>query len=612
MATTAVLNLGINTRQALASLNNFNGKLNQVGKTVALRLSAPLLALEVIAVKTFSEMEKGLTDITNLASRGKGFAKFSSDMEGAQESAVEMGFAIDDVNKSLFDTVSALGQGALALDTYAEAQKLAKGGNAQLSETVDGLTSVINAYGRETTKASDVSNAFFTAQKQGKTTVAELSSNIGKVAPIAKSAGIGFKELLATMAEMTLGGLSTDEATTSLRATISALVKPAKEAEEVLRELGVPVGALELKEKGLGFALAQLSKAQKENADILAKAIPNIRALTGVTSFNDEKLQHLQQTQDLINQDIEKGTGLNEAYTDSMNDMSNITAKTMGVIKTFSNDIGKLLVKELDLKNALKDLTAGLKDLKNFIKDINPGTKKTIAQVLALTTAAAPLVVAMSGLVLAVSTLSPAIVALIPALAGVGGPVAAIGIAAGVTAIALLDLSNAMDEVRTAEQKLAEQQKKAIKRENELKSLRKSNSAYIEVVAKKEEARLVAKMDAENQKRWEDHLAIKKEEAKIFADKKRAQQEHMDQLKEEAILRLAINKDNPAVPIAKSRTGGGSQFSTAIEKGSIEAIKLENSKIQKIQDKQYKETRKQTAILEDIRDSSTAVEVGDF
>jgi len=436
MADTSVLNLRIDSKQALAALKTFNSKLNGLGKTVSLKVSAPLAALEGVAIKTFSEMEKGLTDITNLLDKGEGFAAYEENLEGVQEMAIEMGFAIDDVNKSLFDNVSALGQGDVALEAYAEAQKLAIGGNAQLSETVDGLTSVINAYGRETTDAKDVANAFFSAQQKGKTTVSELASNIGKVAPIAKSAGIGFKELLATMSTLTLGGLSTDEATTALRATISALVKPTKEAEEVLRSLGVPIGALELQEKGLGFALAQLSKAQEDNADQLAKAIPNIRALTGVTSFSADKLDILRETQEKMNDDIKNGTGLNEAYADSLDDFTIISKQAFGAIKTLTGAIGELLIDGLDLKTLFADMAEGAKDLKEYIQDMSPEMKKTAVVLAGIATIAPPAVVGITGMASAFGILASGLSTALPILTAAAIPIAAIAaVAAGGIAI---------------------------------------------------------------------------------------------------------------------------------------------------------------------------------
>ena len=56
----------------------------------------------------------------------------------------------------------------------------------------DGLTSVLNAYGDSVEGATAVSDALFVGMRQGKTTIAELSGSLGKVAPLASTLGVSF------------------------------------------------------------------------------------------------------------------------------------------------------------------------------------------------------------------------------------------------------------------------------------------------------------------------------------------------------------------------------------------------------------------------------------
>jgi len=618
MAETSVLNLRINSKQALAALNKFNSKLNRLSKTVSLKVSTPLIALEGIALKTFSEMEKGLTDITNLIDKGEGFKKYEDDLKGVQELAIEMGFAIDDVNKSLFDNVSALGQGDIALESYAEAQKLAIGGNAQLAETVDGITSIINAYGKETAVASDISNAFFTAQQKGKTTVSELANNIGKVAPIAKSAGIGFKELLATMSTLTLGGLSTDEATTSLRATISSLVKPTKEAEKVLRSLGVPVGALELQEKGLGFALSQLSEAQKDNADILAQAIPNIRALTGVTSFSADKLEILRNTQEKMNRDIKDGTGLNEAYTDSLDDFSIIAKQTYGATKTLVNEIGVLLVDGLDLKQLFKDLGETAKDLKTYIKEMSPEMKTTALAITGIATVVPPAIVGVTGFAASIGVMASALKKALPLLTAAAIPLASMtaatmaGVGIGHVAFKQINAEELKSiEIRQEKLKLANEETDLInKQTKEILDRKKAEEAEFDLFMKN----TMAEIKLEN-KLWETQKARKKDISSGYG-KELGLAGLSDPNK---LIRDLINFDLGISGLdddsgdSKTNKGGQEMFSNAVLKGTQKALELENTKQgNKTEENQLKELKKQSRSLSDISSNQSEEIIVDF
>ena len=75
------------------------------------------------------------------------------------------------------------GQGSIflwmfcALAFLKTAQKGAVGGVSDLETAVDGLSSVVNAFGKESIDAGRASDIMFTAVKQGKTTFAEISGN---------------------------------------------------------------------------------------------------------------------------------------------------------------------------------------------------------------------------------------------------------------------------------------------------------------------------------------------------------------------------------------------------------------------------------------------------
>jgi TP901 family phage tail tape measure protein len=230
-------------------------------RDVARKLRSVSLAaagLGAASVKAFGDFEKGITNVFTLLDKDQ-LVQFEGDLTAVSKGAIAMGFSMEDVNKALFDNVSALGTSENSMEAFEVAQKLAIGGVADLSVAVDGITSIMNAYGKETTNSNVVANAFFTAQKAGKTTVDRLASTVGAVAPMAKSAGVGFQELLATMSQLTLGGLSTEESATALRGALTALLKPGAEAEKILTDLGVPFGASGLQASSLREALLKLT-----------------------------------------------------------------------------------------------------------------------------------------------------------------------------------------------------------------------------------------------------------------------------------------------------------------------------------------------------------------
>jgi len=309
----------------------------------------------------FASLEIGLVNVQNLLSN-EDILKYTDRLKAMQKEGIKAGFSIESTNKALFDTISALGASEAGFNAFDQAQKLAIAGVTDLSIAVDGITSIVNAYGRETTSATEVANAFFTAQKAGKTTVAQLSASIGQLAPIAKSAGVGFEEALSAVSALTLGGLSTDEAVTSLKGAFTALIKPTDDAKKMLEAMEIPFGAANIEALGLSKTLLALTRAQKKfGTDAIAQAIPNIRAFTAITALSEDKLKILDKTILQINEDIKNGTGLNEAYARVNDTMSKKFSKATGSVKVLAGTVGETFNKQvkqgLDLITNLSNKT---------------------------------------------------------------------------------------------------------------------------------------------------------------------------------------------------------------------------------------------------------------
>ncbi|HJK10680.1 MAG TPA: phage tail tape measure protein [Methanocorpusculum sp.] len=105
------------------------------------------------------------------------------------------------------------------------AAKAAVGGSIDLELAVDGLTSVVNAYGWDFFDVATASDVLFTTVRLGKTDMQELSSSLSQVTPLAAAAGVGIDQVGAAIATLTAGGTQTSVATTQLRQMFSELGK---------------------------------------------------------------------------------------------------------------------------------------------------------------------------------------------------------------------------------------------------------------------------------------------------------------------------------------------------------------------------------------------------
>lgn len=193
--------------------------------------------------------------------------------------ASEFGVIPNEVIPALYDSISAGVPTDNVFDFLEQAQKLAKGGATDLSTAVDGLSSVVNAYGPEALSAAEASDSLFTAVKLGKTTVDEMSSSLFQVAPIAAATGIGFDEVTASIATLTSQGTPTSVAATQMKGAIAELGKEGSKAWSAFEEATGKTFPAFIDEGGtLTDALGLMSEFADENDTSISNMFGSLEA----------------------------------------------------------------------------------------------------------------------------------------------------------------------------------------------------------------------------------------------------------------------------------------------------------------------------------------------
>jgi len=215
--------------------------------------------------------------------------------DGVRELARAQGTNEQIVAKGLYQAISSgIGDGAESLKFLQQANKLAVGGVASTSEAVDLLTSALNAYGLQIEETSAISDTFFVGVQRGKTKIEELAATLGQVLPLAATLGATIEEVTAAVAALTLGGLSTSEAVTQLRSALTAFVKKAETANNVLGENQQVLNGSAIRTKGLVVALQDLRDATGGSEEILIKLIGRIEGTAGVLALTGNQADSFQ------------------------------------------------------------------------------------------------------------------------------------------------------------------------------------------------------------------------------------------------------------------------------------------------------------------------------
>lgn len=224
---TLLLTLTANADQAkreIGEVTEKTGGMSTAAKTAAVAAGAAVAGAVVKSVGAIADFDTGMREVFTLM---PGISQQAMDAmsDDVREMAQEYGVVTSDVVPALYQSISA-GVPPDNVMTFMEtAAKTARGGVTNLETAVDGLSSVVNAYGTDVIDAARASDIMFTTVKLGKTDMSQLSASLFQVVPVASQLGVGFEEVGAALATMTAQGTPTRVAATQLRGALSELSK---------------------------------------------------------------------------------------------------------------------------------------------------------------------------------------------------------------------------------------------------------------------------------------------------------------------------------------------------------------------------------------------------
>lgn len=187
-------------------------------------------AFAVNSVQEFAGFQQKMNEVFTLLPgiSKEAMGKMTSDVEAF---SAETGKLPDDVIPAVYQALSAGVPQDNVFEFLRTANQAAVGGVTSLEDSVNGLSSAVNAYGPDVLSAQSASDTFFTTIRLGKTTFPELSAAMSNVAPAAAALKIPLTDVSAALATMTSQGEPTASASTKIRGAILELAKSGSAAD---------------------------------------------------------------------------------------------------------------------------------------------------------------------------------------------------------------------------------------------------------------------------------------------------------------------------------------------------------------------------------------------
>lgn len=245
----------------------------------------------------------------------------------------QTGISANDIADNVYNAISAGQSTADAVNFVTESTKLAKAGFAEASQSLDILTTILNAYGLEASEVTNVSDILVQTQNKGKTTVAELASSMGKIIPTANSVNVNLGQLGTGYALMTAKGIATAETTTYMNSMLNELSDSGSTVASILKEKTGKSFA-ELMESGTSLGDAMAIIEQEANNSGLA-------------------MSELWSSSEAGKAALVLATDAGQAFNSTLSDMQNSAGATDTAFEKVNNTTGNKLKQSLnEVKNS--------------------------------------------------------------------------------------------------------------------------------------------------------------------------------------------------------------------------------------------------------------------
>lgn len=318
------------------------------------------------------------------------------------------GVSASDIAEAAYNAISAGQDTEDAVQFVADAMQLAKAGFTDSGTAIDTLTTIMNAYGDASGSAADISDRLITAQNLGKTTVAELGSNMGKVIPTAAMYGVNLDNLASAYVTTTKNGIATADSTTYINGMLNELGKSGSTASDILKN---KTGKSFKELMDSGMSLTDVLQIIQDAADASGKSMADMFSSQEAAKAAATITQHADDFTESMDAMAESSGNTAEAFAV----VDDTTAATMEKLKTsvqnLAIQLGDILIP------VVEEVVCHVQRIVDWLGSLDESQKKTIVTVAAI-----------------VAAVGPALIIIGKVVSGVGGIVGGLGTAIKVIA----------------------------------------------------------------------------------------------------------------------------------------------------------------------------------
>ena len=257
--------------KAERSMDKFGRKMQQTGKNLSMKLTAPLAALGAVSFNVFKGFEAEMSKVKAVS--GATAEEFKALSDNAKDLGASTMFSAREV-ASLQTEFAKLGFTATEITKVTESTlALAQASGSDLARAAEVAGSTLRAFGLDASETGRVTDVMAKSFSTSALDMEHFANSMSFVAPVAKSAGMSIEETSAMLAVLANAGIKGSKAGTALRRIISEIGATGKPVSEALKDLAT---------QGIGLADAkdEVGRSAQSALLILSEGVDQIKPLT--------------------------------------------------------------------------------------------------------------------------------------------------------------------------------------------------------------------------------------------------------------------------------------------------------------------------------------------
>ncbi|MDM1345697.1 phage tail tape measure protein [Myroides marinus] len=483
-------------QNAQRELQKTGKKMQEIGAQMSTYLTAPLVAIGAFSSKISMDFDDSMRKV--MATTNATEAEFKSLTATAEEMGAKTRYTASQSAEAMNYMALAGWKSQQIIEGIPGVLALAAASGEDLGMVADILTDGLTAMGKGAEQASQFVDVLAASASNSNTTVGMMGQAFQYAAPLAGAFGYEVEDLALAIGLMANAGIKGEKAGTALRALMTRMVKPTREAQKAMTDLGLEVKNTDGSMKPLGDVIDQLrtkfsglTDAQKgQYAGMLAgqEAISGLLAIVNAAPADFDKLSKA----------VENSAGTAKRMQDQMEGgIGGAWREMSSAIEGVAIQIGQVL------EPAFRGIVTVIKDLSNAFMGLSDTSKTVIVVIGGIVSAIGPLLVGYGTVLRMLPQITKSYIAATASLKGfyatmLANPITTITVAIGILGAAIYAFTREASEASRVQKTLSDVTKEAQKsiagEKAQLDTLLKT--ARDETLSKKQREEAIKKLNA--------------------------------------------------------------------------------------------------------------------